>query len=365
MRIILILVSLCLIGCSKKDSGFKRPPPEVTTIIVEARDVPVSFNYVAQTQSSHQVNIQARVSGFLDKQVYKEGEMVKEGQVLFLLDKKPFQALVESAEAGLAIEKASLENARLDLERVKPLVKLNALSQKDLDDATGRFDASAAAVKKFEADLQTAKLNLSYTTITSPLDGVTSSALLQEGSYVDVTNSKLTTVSALSPIWVNFSLSENEVLRFRKEVEKGLLIPTKDKEYQVKVILGDGSIYPHVGKITFAEPYFNPQTGTFLIRASVDNPEGQLRPNQFVRAEVIGAVRPHAILVPQKAVQQSSKGPSVWVIDKEGKADFRPVTLGDWHGDDWFITEGLWPGEEVVVEGGLSVRPGEPVTRKG
>lgn len=361
----LILCFLILIcACSEKEVP-KSMPPLVTTMVVEAKDTPISFHYVAQTQSSQLVNIQARVNGFLDKRVYTEGEMVKEGQVLFLMDMKPYQVQVDAAEAGLKRQIASMENARLNLERAKPLAEQNALSKKDLDDATGTYEAAAATVEQFRAQLETAKLNLSYCTITSPLDGVASAALQQEGSYISLSNSALTTVAALDPIWVNFSVSENDMLNFRSEEKKGMLVLPKDHQYQVKVLLGDGSIFPYVGQITFAEPYFNQNTGTFLIRASVDNPDKVLRPNQFVRVDVDGAARPHAIHIPQKAVQQSAKGPFVWVINKEGKADFRPVTLGDWNGSDWFISEGLFPGDEVVVEGGLQVRPGEAVRKKG
>ncbi len=361
MHLVFILLFLC--GCAEKEAP-KSMPPLVTTMVVEAKDTPISFHYVAQTQSSQLVNIQARVNGFLDKRVYTEGEMVKEGQVLFLLDMKPYQVQVDAAEAGLKRQIASMENARLNLERAKPLAAQNALSQKDLDDATGTYEAAAATVEQFRAQLETAKLNLSYCTITSPLDGVASAALQQEGSYISLNNSMLTTVAALDPIWVNFSVSENDMLTFRSEEKKGILVLPKDQQYQVKVVFGDGSVFPHVGHITFTEPYFNQNTGTFLIRASVDNPDKILRPNQFVRVDVDGASRPHAILIPQKAIQQSAKGPFVWVINKEGKADFRPVTLGDWNETNWFINEGLFPGEEVVVEGGLQVRPGELVRKK-
>lgn len=350
----------------------KAPPPpaknngavEVTTYIVEAKDVPVSFQYVAQTQSSHQVNIQARVSGFLDKRVYTEGEIVKAGQVLFLMDKKPFEVQVEAQQAAVNRQKAALETARLNLERVKPLSKLNALSQKDLDDAIGTFETNSASLEQSKANLETALLNLSYCTITSPLDGITSAALQQDGTYLNVVDSQLTTVSALSPIWVNFSLSENQIENYRDQVDQGHLLPPKSDKYVVKVIQVNGKIFPHTGTITFTEPYFNPQTGTFLIRASVDNPDAYLRPNQYVRAQVEGAIRPNAILVPQKAVQQSAKGQYVWVVNKEGKADFRPVTVGDWQGNNWFITDGLNTGDEVVVDGGIKLQAGVPVTVK-
>lgn len=358
---------LCLWGCGKENtsqSNIVKPPVLVSTVIVEAKDVPVNFEYVAQTQSSHLVNIQSRVSGFLDKRVYTEGEIVDEGQVLFIMDKKPFETQVAAAKAAVAKQNAALETARLNLERVKPLTALNALSQKDLDDANGSYLTSGAAVEQAQAQLDTALLNLSYCTIISPIKGITSAALQQEGTYLSVSNSQLTTVAALSPIWVNFSLSENEIQSYRDEAEKGLLLPPKDHEFEVKVIQVNGTVFPYSGKITFAEPYFNPQTGTFLIRASVYNPDGLLRPNQYVRARIEGSIRPNAILVPQRAVQQSAKGQYVWVINSDNQAEFRPVTVGDWQGENWFISDGLKSGEQVVVDGGLTLQAGDVVQIK-
>ncbi len=350
-------------GCGKHEA--KKPetrPAEVAVVAVTPRDVPVSFEYVAQTQSSHQVSIQARVSGFLEKRVYTEGSTVKAGQVLFLMDKKPFQTQVNGLAAALARQRAAMETARLNLERTRPLAAQNALSQKDLDEATGSFESSAAAVEQAKSQLETAQLNLSYCTITSPVAGITGAALQQDGTYINPQNSQLTTVTVLSPIWVNFSLSENEMQRYRDQIVRRLLIPPKKGNYEVEIIMVDGSLFPHKGQITFAAPSYNAQTGTFLLRINVDNPNGLLRPNQYVRARLNGAVRPRAILVPQRAVQQGAKGHYVWVVNKEGKAEYRPVTAGEWHGNDWFISEGLRAGDQVVVDGGLTLQPGAPVT---
>ena len=240
---------------------------------------------------------------------------------------------------------------------------MDALSQKDLDDAKGQYESYAAAVDQAKAQVETAKLNLSYTVITSPVTGITSFAQQTEGTYISTQNSLLTTVAVLSPMWVNFSLSENEIQSFRDQEKRGLLRTPKDRNYVVEIILVDGSLYPHTGRITFADSSFNAQTGTFLVRASVDNPRGVLMPNQYVRVRVKGAIRPNAILVPQRAIQQSSKGHIVWVV-KEGKAEARPVTVGNWDGNEWFVFEGLRAGEQVVVDGGLLLSPGMPVTVK-
>lgn len=364
---ILLGCSLLMVGtgCGKEEETTQvRPPAEVFVVKIERKDTPIDFQFVAQTQSSHQVEIRARVSGFLDKRVYTEGSMVKAGDVLFVMDKKPFQAQVDDSAAALARQKAALETARLNLARVKPLVELDALSKKDLDDSTGTYESYAAAVEQAKAQLTQAELNLSYCTITSPVDGITSAALIQDGSYVFPTNSHLADVSVLSPMWVNFSISEQWVQEYRGEVSRKQIVPAPEGSYNVEILQVDGSIFPHKGQITFLAPLYNPQTGTFLIRVTLDNPGGVLRPNQYVQARVHGASRPKAILVPQRAVQQGSKGHFVWVVNKESRAENRPVVVGDWHGDDWFIKEGLQAGEEVVVDGGLTLQPGTPVQPK-
>jgi membrane fusion protein, multidrug efflux system len=353
------------IGCGKKEEAKPPPPPpEVFVMKVEPRNTPVVVEYVAQTQSSQQVEIRARINGFLDRRVYTEGSIVKAGDVLFLMDKKPFQAQVDDAKAALDRQNAALETARANLARVKPLVEQNALSKKQLDDSTGVYESYAAAAEQAKAQLALAQLNLSYCTITSPVTGITSAALQQDGAYISAATSQLTSVSVLSPIWVNFSLSENEFQSYRDQIAKKKLIPPPQQSYEVEVILVDGSVFPQKGRITFTAPLYNPQTGTFLIRVTLNNPDGRLRPNQYVKVRLHGALRPNAILVPQRAVQQGGKGHFVWVVGKDGKAESRPVVVGDWSGDNWFINEGLRAGEQVVVDGGLGLSPGVAVTAK-
>ncbi len=347
-----------LAACGKEVPKLPPPPLEVSTITVQPRNIEVSAEYVAQTQSSQAVNIQARVSGWLDKRVYTEGAVVKAGQVLFRMDQKPFQAQLDAANAALQRNQAALTVATQNLNRTKPLAAKNALSQKDLDDAQGQYEQSAAAVEQSKAQVTSAQLDLSYTVISSPVAGVSSYAAVADGTYLSPQNSQLTTVSVLTPMWVNFSLSENEFLRIRNDVRDGRLKLPPDMNMTVEIVQPDGSIFPFTGKITFADPSYNPQTGTFLIRATVDNPKGVLRPNQYVRARLRGAVRPDAILVPQRAVQQGAKGHFAWVLDAQGKAEQRPLTVGDWHGDSWFVNEGLKLGERLVVDGGQRLTPG-------
>lgn len=366
LSLLLAIMILCALpaGCKKEQAKSPPPPPQVTAIKVEPRDVPVIFEYVAQTQSSQQVEIRARVSGFLDKRTYTEGSLVKDGQVLFLMDKKPFQAQLDAMKGALAQQQARLQTARANLARVRPLTAESALSQKDLDDAIGTEQAAAAAVETAKAEVVTAELNLSYCTIASPVSGITGAAMQQDGAYISPMTSQLTTVAVLSPIWVNFSLSENEYKSYRTQVATGRLRVPKGEDYIIEIVLVDGSVFPNTGRITFAAPSFSAQTGTFLIRASVNNPEGILRPNQYVRARLKGAVRPNAIILPQRAVQQGAKGHFLWAVSKEGKAELRPVTIGDWSGNDIFINEGLRAGEQIVVDGGLTLSPGIPVTVK-
>ncbi|HEX2831302.1 MAG TPA: efflux RND transporter periplasmic adaptor subunit [Burkholderiales bacterium] len=351
-----------LAACGGKPEA---PPPrvtDVTAMTVSARDVPVDLEFVAQTRSTREVEIRARVEGFLEKRTYKEGDMVKPGQVLFQMDRKPFEAALQSARGQLAQQQARLEVAKANLARIRPLAAENAVSKKDLDDAVGAEQAAQAAVMSAQGQVDNARINLGYTTIASPLSGLSSYARKQDGSYVTPgPEGLLTTVSALNPMEVNFSVSENEILRWREEIGAGKLKFPPNNAFEVEVTLADGSVYPHKGRITFIDPSFNPQTGTFLVRAEVSNPNGILKPGQFVRAKGRGAMRPNAIVVPQRAVLQGAKSHFVWVIDKEGKAEQRVVQAGQWTGDEWFVTNGLAPGERIVVDGAIRVSQGAPL----
>ncbi|MFO1303523.1 MAG: efflux RND transporter periplasmic adaptor subunit [Burkholderiales bacterium] len=351
-----------LTGCGKEAPKVAEVQPvEVSVMTVAARDTPVSYEYVGQTESSHQVQIRARVTGFLDKRVYTEGASVKAGDVMFQQDPKPYQAQLNAALGALAEQQARLQTANYNLAQVKPLAQANALSQKDLDDAVGQQQAAAAAVETAKANVETARLNLGYTTITSPIAGLSSFARVQDGAYVNAENSLLTYVAKLDPIWVNFTLSENDMLSIKSDEKKGLLRLPPKGEYIVEVVQADGTVFPHKGKITFANADYNPQTGSFLVRATIPNPGGVLRPGLFVRARVLGAVRTNGILVPQQAVLQGARGHFVVLVDKDSKAQIRGVQVGPWYGNDWFILEGLKPGDVVVTDGVARLAPGAPV----
>ncbi|RZI40761.1 efflux RND transporter periplasmic adaptor subunit [Herbaspirillum sp. HC18] len=351
-----------LAACNKPAAPPPPGPAEVSIITVTPKDTPVNFEFPAQTQSSREVQIRARVEGFLDKRLYTEGAVVKAGQPMFQMDRKPFEAALQSAEGQLSQQRARLEVANANLKRVRPLAEKNAVSQKDLDDAIGNQKQAEASVIAAEGEVRTAKLNLGYTSINSPLTGLSSFARVQEGSYVSMGDSSwLTSVSQINPMWVNFSISENELLKYRDEISKGQLKFPDDNNFAVEVILADGTVLPEKGRINFAEPSFNKETGTFLVRTEMANPKAALRPGQFVRARVKGATRPNAVLVPQRAVLQGSKSHYVWVVGSDNKAKSRVVEVGEWHGDDWFIRDGLRAGERVVVEGAGRVSADVPL----
>ena len=343
-----------------------RPPTPVSVIEVKPETTPATFEFTGKTASSRQVEINARVEGYLEKIAYAEGSLVKTGQLLFQLDPKPFQAALDSAKAVLNQQEALLTRARQTLARVKPLAKQNAVSQQDLDNATAGVLASEAQVQAAKASVEQAQLNLGYTTIRSPLNGLSSSANYREGALIRAggSGSQLTTIVQLDPMWVNFGVGENEVLKIRAQREAGQLKGPGLAKVGVDLILADGSTYPQQGRITFVDPMVNAQTGTYNIRAEVPNPNNQLSPGQFTRVQLKGAVRPNAIMVPQVAVMQGPSGKFVFVVGPDNTAQPKPVQVGDWYGDQWIINSGLEAGDRVVVDGAVRLQPGAPVQIK-
>jgi membrane fusion protein (multidrug efflux system) len=350
-------------GCSKEAPPPQRPVPEVTVITIEPKDIPYVTNFVAQTESSRQVNIVARVSGYLDKIAYQEGEVVKEGQLLFQLDPKPFQAQLDAARGELQSQQARFTTAQANLGRVKPLAQQNALSQSDLDKAQGEFDSAKAAVYSAQAKVTEAELNLGYATIRSPVTGLASRSLQRQGAFVNsmAESANLTYVAAVDPVWVTFSVSQNLAAKWRDAYAKKLIIEPKNRDYTVEIVLPDGTRYPYTGKINFADPSFSQDTGSFMVRAVLPNPKKELRPGMFVTAYVSGATRSGAIVVPQLAVQQGSNGHLVYVVNQAGAAEVRPVIVGDYYGEKDIVVSGLHAGDRVVVDGVLRVVPGQPV----
>ncbi|MCE2970535.1 MAG: efflux RND transporter periplasmic adaptor subunit [Burkholderiales bacterium] len=354
------LLPLTLVACGKKEAPQSAavPPVPVTVMTVAPRTVPIWSEYVGQTQSSRQVQIVARVNGFLEKRLYTEGAPVKAGQVMFQQDPKPFQAQLDAAVAALDEQKARLQVANDNLARVKPLAERQALSQRELDDAIGQQKSAAAAVEVAKANVETARLNLSYTTITTPVAGIASFARVQDGQYVNLADSQLTYVAQMDPIWIEFSLSENDVLQLRQDEKSGRLKLPANNQFVVEAILANGEVFPHKGRITFADADFSQKTGTYLLRATLPNPEGVLRPGMFVTVRISGAVRPNAIVVPQTSVLQGAQGQFVIVVDKDNRAQMRWVTVGQWYGQDWFVDTGLQAGDVVVTDGMAKLSPG-------
>jgi len=350
-----------LAGCTKAPPPTPPPTPEVEVLDVQPADTPFTIEFVGVTSSSQQVEVRARVNGFLEERVYEEGTLVQEGDVMFRLDQKPFQAQLDAAQAALQQQLAQLETYEANLERVRPLAAANAVSQKELDDSQGRVNSSAAAVEMARADVETAKLNLGYTTIYAPVSGASSYARIQVGAYLDALSSPLTYVAQLDPMWADFSVSEDQLLTSRAERSAGRVRFPEQGKAEVQLLLADGSLYPEVGRIFFQDTNYSVETGTFLLRATFPNPEAALRPGQFVRVHVLGAIRPDAIVVPQKAVLQGANGFFVWIVDEDGKAATRNVEVGPWQNDSWFIVKGLAAGDKVVTDGIIRLASGVPV----
>ena len=323
----------------------------VDVVEVQPMMVPLQSELVGEVRSPQSVVIYTRVSGFLEKQLYQEGSWVNAGDVLFEMDKRPFIAQLDLAKAALAAQEAALQTATLTLNRIKPLAAAKALSQQDLDNAVGNFQRAKAGVDQARAGLETAQLNLDYCTIRSPISGLASIRKQALGSFLAAgsPNSELTVVNEMSPMWVYFSLSQEQIQSVNHLLELKQLAATSLADVDVTISLSDGTLYPYVGKIGFADVLYNVETGTRLIRAVFPNPDYTLKQGQFVTASIIGLNLQGVYLVPQSAVQQSSQGAFVWVADADDHVHTRTVVPGNWNGPNWVITDGLNPGDRVVT----------------
>jgi membrane fusion protein (multidrug efflux system) len=339
--------------------GGGMPPSEVTVMTATQEALPVTWEYVGQTAGSREVEVRARVTGILQSRNFKEGDRVKRGQSLFTIDPKPFEAALARAAADVAAAEARLEQARRNVARFKPLYAEKAVSQREYDDAVSAEAIGAADVKAAQARLTEAQLNLAYTKVESPLSGITTRALPSEGTLVSGPNVLLTSVVQVDPIWVNFGISDNEQARMQKDAQAGTLkLP---RNFEVELRLADGSVYRHKGKLDFADVRVSTATGTREARAELPNPDGYLRPGQFVRVILKGATLPNAVTVPQRSVMEGPQGKFVYVVDEKSTAQPRPVEAGQWAGDRWIITSGLNGGERVIVDGVMKIGPGAPV----
>lgn len=337
------------------------PPPEVSVVTAKAQSLPVDYEYVGQAQGSREVEVRARVTGILQKRNFKEGATVTRGQSLFTIDPAPFQIALQRAQATVASAEAKLDQAQRNTARLKPLVEATAVSRKDYDDAVSAERIADADVKLARAQLAEARLNLEYTRVKAPISGMTSRAARSEGALVSGPDVLLTTITQTDPVWINFGIPDREHLAIRKAVESGQLQLPKDGGFEVTVKLADGSDFERKGRLDFSDVRVNPATGTTETRAELPNPRARLKPGQFVRVKLTGALRPSAILVPQKAVLEGPQGKFVYVVNAESKIEIRPVEVGDWRGENWVIQSGLKGGERVVVDGLLKLGPGAQV----
>ena len=337
------------------------PPAQVGTVTVQPKLVLAPFEYTGQTAGSREVEVRARVTGILLKRNFLEGGAVKQGQSLYTIDPAPFQAAFARAEADVGVAVARLDQARRESARLRTLVADKFVSQKLADDATSAEAIGEAELKAARARLTEARLNLEYTRVESPATGIASRSLRSEGTLVSGPEVLLTTVTQVDPIWVNFGIPDDERLRLQRETDAGRLVLPEDGRFEVTVRLADGSVYARTGRLAFADIRISGQTGTSDARAELPNPEGRLRPGQFVRVTLNGATRPNAVLVPQRAVLEGPQGKFVYVVDEKSTAQARPVEVGEWAGSDWIVTGGLKPGERVIIDGVMRIGPGAPV----
>jgi len=370
-----LAVALLLAACGQSQPGGFHgfPPAAVTTMVLQPRTLPATYEYVGQTAGSKEVEVRARVTGILEKRLFTEGGWVKAGQSLFIIDPKPLQAQAAAAEAEVARVRAQVAQAERELARLKPLAEKRAVGQKEADDAASNLDLARAALKAAEARLAEVNLSLGYTRVTAPITGLSSRANKSEGSLVTANDTLLTLIWQVDPVWVPFNVSENDRLALERAVAAGKLTLPKDNAYDVTIKLSDGSQFPRKGKINFSDTRVNPSTGTYEMRAEIANADGALKPGQFVRVALKGAVRNNAIAVPQVAVQDGAQGKFVYVTgkDKDGKdiGVVRPVTLGDWVEVDgvnlWVVESGLAAGDTVIVDGIAKLQPGGPIALGG
>jgi len=352
--------------------------PTVEVVQVEQKDVPIYGEWIGTLDGFVNADVRAQVTGYLLRQGYQEGSFVKQGQLLFQIDPRPFQAALDQAEGQLAQAKATLENAQavqgrtqLDVNRYTPLAKEEAASQQDLDNAVqnnlaakATVATSEAAIKTDEAAVETARINLDFTRLIAPIDGIAGQAQLQVGALVSPSSGVVTSVSTVDPIKVYFTVSESEYLDWNKRFPTETSRQAADKSLRLQLILADGSTYPRDGTFYFADRQVNVGTGAIRIAGLFPNPGNILRPGGYGRIRTAVRVQKDALLVPQRAVSELQGAYQVAVVDGENKVSIRTVKVGERVGSLWIIADGLKPGERVVAEGVQKVRPGAQVNPK-
>ncbi len=352
--------------------------PDVQVVPVEQKDVPIYGEWIGTLDGFTNADVRAQVTGYLMRQAYQEGAFVRKGQLLFQIDPRPFQAALDQAAGQLAQAKASLANAKavqgrtqLDVDRYTPLAKEQAASQQDLDNAVQNNLAAKATVataeaqiKTAEAALETAQINLDFTRLIAPIDGIAGQAQLQVGALVNLSSGPVTSVSTLDPIKVYFTVSEPQYLAWRRRFPTEASRLEADRNLRLQLILADGSVYPHDGTFYFADRQVDVGTGAIRIAGLFPNPGNILRPGGYGKVRAVIRLQRDALLVPQRAVTELQGGYQVAVVGSDDKVRIRPVTVGDRVGSEWVIAEGLKPGERVVAEGVQKVREGAQVNPK-
>jgi RND family efflux transporter MFP subunit len=362
--LILLVAAVSLAaGCGRTNAAPAAPSPEVEVTKVEQRDVPIVSEWVATLDGYVNAQIQAQVAGYVVTQKYKEGSLVRKGQILFQIDPRPFQALLDQANAQLAQTQAQLGKTEMDVTRDTPLARERAIAQSQLDNDIQANRAAKAAVKAAEAQVEQARLNLDFTSVKSLVDGIAGIAQVQIGNLVNPTT-VLTSVSQMDPIKVYFSISEQEYLHFAERINAQTQkeIPSGGPSFDL--ILADGSTYPHKGIGLLTNRQVDTTTGSIQLVCSFPNPHNILRPGQFGRLRAAAEVRRGALLVPQKAVSELQGAYQLAVVGSDSKVSIRPVTVGERVGEDWIIESGVKPGELVIVEGLQKVQGGSTVKIK-
>ncbi len=351
------LVTAC--GHGKNAAPGMGSPPAVTVMTVTPRTVEIPFDAPGRLQGSRQVEVRARVKGILDAWTYTEGQPVHEGQLMFQIDPAQYQATVDRAKGAADEADATLARAERDVARLGPLVETNAVSRREYDDAVSTRDQARAALESARAALRSAQLELDYTQVRAPVSGISGRALQSQGALVDPSsNSLLTTIARIDPIWALFTVPAPDLARMQAELARA---HKKSSDLDAELILADGTSYPKRGKLNFTGSVVDPATGSVEMRVEVANPNGALLPGQFVRVALHGVERKDAILIPQRAVLQGPQGRFVYTVAPDSTAAIRPLTLGNWIGDQWLVDSGLSAGDRVIVDGLLKVRPGSPV----
>jgi membrane fusion protein, multidrug efflux system len=335
-------------------------PVDVATVVVHPQPTSFPEDFVAETEAINAVEIRPRVGGELVQRVPNEGERVKAGQLLFVIDREPYIAALAQAKAGLAQSEAALVQSQRDLERAESLSKLDAVSQQELDAAVAKNKANLASIEAGKGAVRAAELNLGFTTIASPIDGVVGRAQLRQGGMVTANSTLLTTVYETDRMYVNFSISERRMLTLQRDLGRA---PSQDSTAPppFRLYLADGSLYPQIPKLNFIDPAVDTRTGTLAIRLDVDNPQHLLHAGQFARVQVSQQVDPNAIVLPQRAILDQQGQNYVWIVDADGKAQQREVHMGLRLGGDWQVQQGLKAGEVVIVDGVQRLKPGTAV----